>query len=1796
MTSTPLHLIESAAHEGAFGQNLTPEPSAAQCRAGNYKMGRVGLHGLNLVIEQPRGSTRSGVDEATGKAWSSRMAAHYGYIGGTTGADGDGVDCFIGPYPDAERAYVINQNVGGQFDEHKVMLAFPDLASARSAYLNSYERGWDGLESIVPASLSQLKWWLTHGDLKRPLRADTLPKEGLETMKKTHWNTDAQPYNTTLAQVLYDIRRSDSGEGLLLDAVTAQEIIDDAEGALAFDALVTPYAKLERRMELLRGIMERTGDKVKPVALQITDPFKQRGVANVAAIFELSDGQTVTIFFHNPDVTPNKMAPADEVISWKWLLNKKDITIVVAPERGADLNIREVARRIMRLAEKNSEAFQRVNATRATRMQNIQSLKDEIAGLENELATAQHELEVAKVAAEGKPEFDPTTPEGYAKVRGDEALQLYWQDRLDAFFQGRIVAVRNALRVLGWEGREPNDTRLYKEDAEVQPTFTHVGAGRNVAGWAMNGIDDDLTKTPEEYAAQVDAAAMAEVARRAQAAKGTQQKPDITYRNSADGLFTSFFPNTPEGEKAWNIINATPGAEGGKVLAAHAEPTIAQLREAGYTVAEDTSAPMTPEEEAALLKELGEQQHYSDLTLKALIDNHGWAPGYFEGAGNTGRMVSVSRSFVGVGPGGTVVPDGSRRLFAGYTLDIDRRRYIGLSLGDDEINNWDGRDQDPAAIARQVNDAAEKFADEQRAKHGLPPMYATSSTPATEQKPAEQDLIAAYSRSFSEAAAVLNAAVAAVNWDDITDTATMRAELDKLNVASRTGQHDIIGKASSALEAIGIKTWDERLSSLRGETGFIAWRDALDASRAAFDKIQAIAKERLIAKGTAEVAALTAESPLADVAAAIFHKAGIDTGTQTPQIVAAIEAKDAALAWSILRNLDNKASAEIFERATGVKLAKTQRDRRPQIDAWAGITPEQRAELEAQRTEAQAAKERDENLKRAWNGLTSISVRASDGNVSNGQDFLKSLFAKGFDEVVVRKRGAVPTYYMRNAESQITGVKSKSFNGFLKAALALGGLRQALESLGVIEVQAEKTDAEKIAAVDDAYRFTSATDEFKLWLAESALKDDYSPFLTAKGMDEAAKRHGAEIEWGEFAGAAMDSVHTIAGEQFDGGEFDTLRAMKENPKIEDGDVPSKASRDSLVERGYVERRDGYNWLTNKGRDLVAALDDVGHAVATLQQALDVSQTNEPINRAEGNTEQADLEAEVAASIKEAIAILTEGDYEPDEAETGITFDVETALDSAAAFEAETEVRGVATTKALLNGFSAFLASDAKFSPLLDSVRDVATFDSALTPLRSMMSCRTSLPGVEMTQDEAERMDAFANDARAISDRLTGRAGANPEKDPALDGVDDDGYVGKVKKGDQVLGRIDIGDDGKAMVYVGEAGDERVKGSEGRPFMYSEDDAPEMVEALFAAEESPAAQPAAFVGPAKDRMAALKVLTDTGMNRWMSEAQNKAVIAGLMGEEWQFFADKMKELAGVIATMPKTYDQDGKGDEAVAHLHYFRGAGDWYITEKDMEGHGTEQAFGLADLYGDGGELGYISIIELAEAGVELDFHFKPKTIGQIRGGASGASEEQQQEPGGGNPDATPAAAAPASEADQSLRAFAAATNSELYDPDYSGGQWMIEAVETQETIADFVAASASYQEATAPKFGQIAGFKFVAFSKVQASKGDQRRELSVIDFGFARFALNADLTNFDYQAWDGTYPDQTAAADQKMVDRALFQSVIDGTVPDILAPDLADSLEAAFNRNQGDPDMVNLFELAVGAYQNAMLAATANLS
>lgn len=94
---------------------------------------------------------------------------------------------------------------------------------------------------------------------------------------------------------------------------------------------------------------------------------------------------------------------------------------------------------------------------------------------------------------------------------------------------------------------------------------------------------------------------------------------------------------------------------------------------------------------------------------------------------------------------------------------------------------------------------------------------------------------------------------------------------------------------------------------------------------------------------------------------------------------------------------------------------------------------------------------------------------------------------------------------------------------------------------------------------------------------------------------------------------------------------------------------------------------------------------------------------------------------------------------------------------------------------------------------------------------------------------------------------------------------------------------------------------------------------------------------------------------------------------------------------------------------------------------------------------------------------------------------------------------------------ESLLKFAAATNNELYDPAWQGGSWMTHATETHETLDDFETGSSEWVERSRARRGSIAGLPFVAWSSCQAVKGEQRRSMSVIDFGDIRVALDGDL-------------------------------------------------------------------------------------
>lgn len=141
-------------------QKVDINPTEGQKEAGNYKKGHVKVDGMDITIENPKGSVRSGKD-ANGKEWSVTMNNTYGYIRGTRGVDGDHIDIFLSDNPESGNVYVIDQvdQQTGMYDESKVMYGFNSIDEARDAYLANYEKGWK-VGVISEVSKEEFKKWI----------------------------------------------------------------------------------------------------------------------------------------------------------------------------------------------------------------------------------------------------------------------------------------------------------------------------------------------------------------------------------------------------------------------------------------------------------------------------------------------------------------------------------------------------------------------------------------------------------------------------------------------------------------------------------------------------------------------------------------------------------------------------------------------------------------------------------------------------------------------------------------------------------------------------------------------------------------------------------------------------------------------------------------------------------------------------------------------------------------------------------------------------------------------------------------------------------------------------------------------------------------------------------------------------------------------------------------------------------------------------------------------------------------------------------------------------------------------------------------------------------------------------------------------------------------------------------------------------------------------------------------------------------------------------------------------------
>ena len=249
-----------------------PEPTEGQKAAGNYQKGHVNLHGLDISIENPRGSVRSNIKtseiekliasargqaksslesalvearkgnyrgalnligrahglssanaatrEFYDKSWATEVAHPYGYIRGTRGKDKDHLDVFIGPNPESLKVFVIDQvnPETGKFDEQKVMLGFNAEEEAREGYLANYAKGWKGLGAISMESMDKFKEWIK-GDTTKPIAKNlqeaktAIPEEkAKESPIREERNGKEVKPGVTLRKISEDLMSQDPGK------------------------------------------------------------------------------------------------------------------------------------------------------------------------------------------------------------------------------------------------------------------------------------------------------------------------------------------------------------------------------------------------------------------------------------------------------------------------------------------------------------------------------------------------------------------------------------------------------------------------------------------------------------------------------------------------------------------------------------------------------------------------------------------------------------------------------------------------------------------------------------------------------------------------------------------------------------------------------------------------------------------------------------------------------------------------------------------------------------------------------------------------------------------------------------------------------------------------------------------------------------------------------------------------------------------------------------------------------------------------------------------------------------------------------------------------------------------------------------------------------------------------------------------------------------------------------------------------------------------------------------------------
>ncbi|MCX8758979.1 hypothetical protein NOK64_24410 [Vibrio parahaemolyticus] len=250
-----------------------------------------------------------------------------------------------------------------------------------------------------------------------------------------------------IKEAMYQLTADPEQEALMLEAepfaimdaayVEGERV--EAHDGFILDAVTTSYATFPRTMKALARALNRSlsSSNITVTDHEVGEPKKNNLFATVAAQFILSDGQAVSVVFHAPDEDPKVFKPDDVVIAFRWLLNKRDITQVVAPEMNKgkmrEVSLSTIGKRIGNIAAANSETFQAKQKEVTESRNELASLQESSNALLDELNTLT--TEVAQLEGRDK------ELEHMVTVKSDELAE---RQRYNDSLREKIAALKAA--------------------------------------------------------------------------------------------------------------------------------------------------------------------------------------------------------------------------------------------------------------------------------------------------------------------------------------------------------------------------------------------------------------------------------------------------------------------------------------------------------------------------------------------------------------------------------------------------------------------------------------------------------------------------------------------------------------------------------------------------------------------------------------------------------------------------------------------------------------------------------------------------------------------------------------------------------------------------------------------------------------------------------------------------------------------------------------------------------------------------------------------------------------------------------------------------------------------------------------------------------------------------------------------------------------------------------------------------------------------------------------------------------